>query len=1029
MSMRRPFYSLALAGFLTVTGSAQAQQGTISGRVTDSLSREPIAAAQITVAGTNLGTQTNNEGEYTLRGVNTGQVEVRILRLGYAEVRRSATVTAGQTTTLNITLRPVAVSLNPVVTTATGQQRRIEVGNAIAQVDAAEVVQTQAVANLGDLLTSRAAGVQVLPGVQTGAGTRVRIRGTSSLSLTNNPIYIIDGIRVEGTTGSSTISVGGTTPARVGDLNPEEIESIEVVRGPSAATLYGTDAANGVIVITTKRGVAGRMEWTHYTEQTAITDQNDYPTAWRGWRTGTTSGTTSTQANTVQCFLTQVAAGTCSQDSVTSFNLHEDPETTPYGIGYRRQYGSQLRGGTETVRFFVHGEFEDEDGVTKVPDFDKQYMKEHGLSLRPEQKSPNRLTRMTGRTNLNIALPSNFDLGVGMGYNSQDLRLPMSDDSGVRGIATNVYGGPGHKGNVTPSGEPLFGWRAATPREIYQAQNWQGIERFIGSANSNWRAKNWLTARANVGLDLILRKDTQLCRFANCPESGQDRLGYKIDNRTNFYIYTVDAGATATHSLTDAIESKTTAGFQFYRNVFNRNGAEGRQLPPGATTVTSGAIKEADETSSESRTLGGFVEQSFAFRDRLFLTGAVRSDRNSAFGANFKTVFYPKFSASWVMSDEEFFPEMGWINQLRLRTAYGASGVQPGTIDAVQYYSSSTAATESGEEPALVFSTLGNRNLKPERSEELELGLDGTFWDNRVSTEVTYYTKKSKDALISRILPPSIGTGATSRLENLGEVRNTGWEFLVNARLMDKDAFGWDITLNGSTNDNELVSLGGVPDIIGTTQSQREGYPLYGWWSRKLTGFGDKNGDGIIVYNSNPDISEITVTDTAVFQGYSMPTKEFALINGIDLWRRRIRVSAMLDYKGGHLVYNNTERIRCASRFNCEGLISPTAPLFEQARTVMVREHPSRSVSGFFEKGDFIRFRELSVSLNAPDNVARWFRSRSVVASLAARNLGILWTDFLGVDPEAFGSTGDAPSIFQSFGPPTYFAFRLSLGY
>jgi TonB-linked SusC/RagA family outer membrane protein len=1027
--MRRLPHALAFAAFLALTAQAQAQQGTITGRVTDSLTREPVAAAQVNVVGTAIGTQTNNDGGYTIRGVNPGQVEVRVLRLGFAEVRRRVTVTAGQTVSLDFQLRGVAMSLSPVVTTATGQQRRIEVGNAIAQVDAADVVQTQAVSNLGDLLTARAAGVQVFGGVQTGAGTRVRIRGISSLSLTNNPIYVIDGVRVEGTTGSSTISVGGTTPARVGDLNPEEIESIEVVRGPSAATLYGTDAANGVIVITTKRGVAGRTQWTHYTEQTAITDRNDYPTAYRGWRTGTTGTTNSTPSNTVQCFLTQVPAGTCTQDSVTSYNLHDDPESTPYGIGYRRQYGSQIRGGTETIRFFVHGEYEDEDGVTKVPDFDKRYMASRGISLRPEQESPNRLTRTTARTNLNITLPSNADLGIGVGYNSQDLRLPMSDDSGVSGIATNVYGGPGHKYNTNAAGDTLYGWRQYTPKEIYQAQSWQGIERVIGSVNSNWRPAGWLTLRGNSGLDLILRKDTQLCRFANCPDVGQDRLGFKIDNRTNFYIYTLDAGATATRTLTDAIESKTSAGFQFYRNVFNRNGAIGEQLPPGATTVTSGAVKDADETSSESRTLGGYVEQSLAFRDRLFLTGAVRSDRNSAFGANFKTVFYPKFSASWVLSDESFFPQIGGVDQLRLRTAYGASGVQPGTIDAVQYFSPSAARTEAGDEPALVFSTLGNRNLKPERSEEIELGVDGTFWNNRVSTEVTWYRKNSKDALISRILPPSIGTGATARLENLGQVRNWGWEYLINARLIDRDAFGWDVTVNGSANDNELVSLGGVPNIIGTTQHQREGYPLYGWWSRRLVGWDDKNGDGIIRYSSDPNVTEITVTDTSVFHGYSNPKHEIAVTNGFDLWQRRIRVSAMIDYRGGHLVYNNSERIRCASRFNCAGLISPEASFFEQARTVMVREHPSRSVAGFFEKGDFLRFRELSVSVNAPDTWARAVRGRSLVASFAARNLGILWTDFLGVDPEAFGTTGDAPSTFQAFGPPTYFAFRLSLGY
>jgi TonB-linked SusC/RagA family outer membrane protein len=1019
---------LAVAISALAASAAVAQQTAISGRVTDAVTGQPVAAAQVSLVGTNLGAQTNSDGIYIIRGVTPGAATVRLLSIGYAEDSQEVTVVEGQTATADFVMRPVPIALAPIVTTATGAQRRVEVGNAIAQVNAAEVVQTRAISNVGDLLTSRAAGVTVFGGTQTGAGTRVRIRGTSSLSLSNNPIYVIDGTRVEGATGSSSVGVGGTTPSRVGDLNPEEIESIEVVRGPSAATLYGTDAANGVIVITTKRGIAGRPQWTYYTEQTAITDQNDYPTAYRAWRTGTTSGTTSTPSNTVQCFLSQVAAGVCAQDSVTSYNLHDDPDATPYGVGYRQQHGVQVRGGSETVRYFLHGEWEDEDGVTKVPEFEERYLAARGLSLLDEQESPNRLTRVTGRANLNIALRDNLDVALNMGYTTQDLRLPRSDDSGTAGIAANTYGGPGFKYNLNAAGDTLYGWREFTPRNVYQATTNQAIERLITSMSGHWRPQDWLAVRGNFGVDYIDRTDTQLCRFANCT-STNDRLGFRTDNRSNFFIYTLDAAASATRQLTENVESQTTAGFQYYRNVFHRNGAEGRELPPGATTVTSGAVKDADETSSESRTLGGYIEQRVALRDRLFLTGAIRSDRNSAFGADFKTVFYPKLSASWVVSDETFFPALDWVDQLRLRTAYGASGVQPGTIDAVQYFGSTQTLGESGEVSGLVFSTLGNSNLKPERSAELEVGFDGTFWNGRLSTEVTYYNKSSKDALISRILPPSIGTGATARLENLGEVRNSGWEGLIDAWLLQSENFGWTVSINASTNNNELVSLGGVPTIASATIQQREGYPLNGWWARRLVSWDDKNGDGIIEYNANDAATEIVVSDTAEFHGHSAPRHEVAVTSGIEFLQRRLRLAAMVDYRGGHLVYNNTERIRCASRFNCNGLLNPEAPFFEQARTAMVREHPSRSVAGFFEEGDFMRFRELSLTVSPPSEWIGFLRGRGVVATLAARNLGIIWTKYTGVDSEAFGTTGDAPSSFQAFAPPTYYTLRLTFGF
>ena len=1025
----RSFQRAALLGaFIGCPLGAQSTQGTITGRVTDAATGQPIASAQINVVNTAIGALTNDKGHYTIRGVVPGSHTIRVLRVGYAEQIATVSVTADQTAALDFAMKSVAVTLNPVVTTATGEQRRVEVGNAIAQVNAAEVVATKGVSSMTDLLTARAPGVQVIPGTQIGAGSRVRIRGTSSLSLSNNPIYIIDGVRVEGTTGSISTSVGGTNPSRINDINPEEIQSIEVVRGPSAATLYGTDAANGVVVITTKHGVAGAARWTYATEQGANVDQNEYPTAYRGWRTGNTSGTTSTASNTVQCFLSQRSAGTCTQDSVTSFNLYDDPETTPNGVGRRQLHSLQVSGGSEALRYFLHGEWENNDGVLKVPEFDQRYLERTGQTLLPSQRIPNHMDRITTRGNFNLAVTPKVDVAINAGYTAQDLRLPTSDDSGTDGLAGNTYGGPGFKYNMTLAGDTLYGYRQFTPRDVYQQVTEQGISRMITSMNANYRPFDWLSARGDFGLDYINRLDTQICRFEECPDNGDNRLGFKRDNRTNFYTYTTNGSATASHQLADAWRSNSTVGVQFTRSIFDANYASGSSLSPGGTTIgqTASSTRGADESTNETRTLGGFIEQQVAFRDRLFITGGLRSDRNSAFGANFKTAIYPKIAVSWVASDEEFFPKFSWLNQLRLRTAYGASGVQPGTTDALPYYSAATSRTESGDLPSLVLTTLGNSNLKPERSTELELGVDGTFWDSRLSTEITYYNKSSKDALISRGLPPSLGTGSTSRLENLGEVSNKGWEALVTAQLLQRDMFGWDVTLNGSTNENKIVSLGGLPGFGGSTQRQEEGYPINGWWVRPLLGYSDANNDGIIT------LGEITYDTLPHYLGNPLPRYELSFNNGFDFWQRRIRLGAQIDYKGGFKTYNNTERIRCASRLNCSGLINPSSSLFEQARTVLVRESPVKSQAGFIEDGDFIRLRELNLTFTAPEQwVQRYLHGRTISATLAARNLGVLWTKYTGVDPEAFGATGtgNASSEFQSFAPPSYYAIRLSLGF
>ncbi|MHB1329436.1 MAG: TonB-dependent receptor domain-containing protein, partial [Gemmatimonadales bacterium] len=717
---RGPLLALLAAVALAVPVYAQTT-GSISGTVTDALTQRPIGGAQISVIGSNATAATNASGVYTIPSVAAGTVTVRILAIGYAEITREVTVAAGQRATADAQMQARAMELNPIVVTATGEQRRIEVGNSIAYVKAAEVVATQSISNMTDMLTARAAGVLVTPPIQTGGGGRIRIRGNSSMSLTNNPIFVIDGVRVEGTTGSSSIGVGGTTVSRMNDFNPEEIESVEVVRGPSAATLYGTDAANGVIVIRTKRGVAGRPEWSYYTEQAALSDRNKYPDAYWGWTAG------STRTNFTQCILSQVISGACSQDSVTMYNLHEDPEATPYGVGYRQQHGLQVRGGSEAIRYFLHGEFETEDGVTKIPTFDQRWLENRGITLLPEQRNPNGLKRFSARSNIDVAVSPNADVSVSIGYSQQEVRLTRSDDSGVPGLATNTFGGHGYKYMTNLAGDTLNGYRTVTPREIYRTTTTQDVNRFVGSITAQWRPRSWLSGRGTYGMDFVGRNEAQICRFTECPVSGTDALGFKRDNRTNMFAHTMDAALTATRLLSSSIESKTTVGVQYNRNTFDRNGAFGQELPPGATTVTSAAIKSADESNSETRTLGAYIEQNIAINDRLFLTGAVRSDRNSAFGADFKTAFYPKFSASWVVSEGRG----KLLDQLRLRMAYGASGVQPSTTAAVQFYSPLTYVGESGEAPGLVADALGNRDLKPERSAEVELGLDATLFNNR----------------------------------------------------------------------------------------------------------------------------------------------------------------------------------------------------------------------------------------------------------------------------------------------------------
>jgi len=1012
----------AIVGLAATVPAANAQQatGSVSGRITDAASGAPIPAVSIQVLGTQLGVQTNQQGEYTIRQVPAGRQVIRLMRVGFEEQRDTVSIAAGQATTANVQMRAVAISLSPVVTTATGQQRRVEVGNAIAQIDASNVVETSPVGTVGDLLTARTPGVQVLPGNATGTGARVRIRGTSSLSLSNDPIYVIDGVRMQSSTNSASIGVGGSTPSRVNDINPEEIESIEVIRGPSAATLYGTDAANGVIVITTKKGVAGRPRWTFYTEQAGIKDNNEWPANWAAY--GTRPNQTGTLRQTTGCHinwqtLASTATNYCQLDSLVSFNPAADKRTSPLGTGHRQQYGLQLSGGTESMRYFVHGEWEDETGLQILPPSERDRLNAANIPIRSLMERPNVYDKATVRANLNLSLPGNADLQFNSGYIKSYFSQPNGDNN-AQGWGPTLVGG---FGVVNPTNlASAYGFYPLG--NVYQEEWGQFIDRFIGSTNANWRPSSWLSLRGNAGIDFTNRVDQNLCRFGDCT-TGATKEGFKTDNRSRFYNFSVDFNGTGTFNLSDMVVSRTTVGTQFFRDVFNRNGAQASRLPPGATTITAGAIPFADESTVESRTLGFFGQQEFQIADRLFLTGAVRMDDNSAFGADFDAVVYPKFSASYVLSDEPSIPMPTWVDQLRLRAAYGASGRQPGTTDAVQYFSSTSAIANGMESPGIVFSALGNANLKPERSAELETGIDVTLFESRVNAELTYYNKRSKDALIQRILPPSIGSGLNSRFENLGEIRNWGWEWLVTGDVVRTETFGADLTINGSHNSNKLVDLGGVEPIRGARISQIEGYPLNSFFARQYS-YSDANNNGII------EAGEVTVEADPTFLGYSQPRTEIAVTGGLTFLDRALRISALVDYKGGHKVWNGTNQYRCVSFGNCNELFDPEAPLDLQARVIAARfATPLTTEAGYIEDASFTRLREVSASYDLPENLAsRYLRSRRATVALSARNLK-LWTDYTGMDPESNYGQDNVQNDFLTQPPATYYTLRVTLGF
>jgi outer membrane receptor protein involved in Fe transport len=644
-----------------------------------------------------------------------------------------------------------------------------------------------------------------------------------------------------------------------------------------------------------------------------------------------------------------------------------------------------------------------------------------------------------------MALSPTFDLSVNTGFVKTNQRLPEVDNNffslyyqsmmspGFQGAGLGVSG-------VGTRGENLYGNNGYTYGDIMQVYTEEDVQRTLGSVTASWRPFAWMQNEGTVGMDLASRQDPFICRFNECPDQGTLRQGSVGDQTSNNRNFSAKLTSGSSWQARPWANLKTTFGADYTNVESDFTASSGTNLPPGAQTVGSAATRlGSNQLATATKTLGVYAQEQFGIRDRLFITGAVRSDQNSAFGTNFQRVFYPKLSASWIASDESFFPHFDWMNQFRLRAAYGASGVQPGATSSLQTFSTTTVNLANVDRPGLRANALGNPDLKPETSAELETGFDTRLLNNRVNVEFTYYRKKTTDALISQpIAPSAASSGAnnslTTVLRNLGSVQNSGVELTVNTTILDTRSLGWDLTVAASHNSNKILSLGvdaqGKPNpTIGTGGTRDSiGLPVNAYFYRPFT-YSDANGDGYISAN------EITIGNDVEYRGYSLPRDLVSFQNGFDLFNRKLRLTALVDYKGGSNVFNSTLQFQCQQSPNpCYDISNPNAPLFRQARAVaenqgyVINGTKVTTTGGFLENSQFWRLREVSGTLTLPNVVSARMRARDASVTFAARNLH-LWTNYTGADPESNYNVGDTQSDFATTSPPRYFIMRLNLHY
>ena len=976
--------------------AAAQQTGSIRGQVTSAETREPLRDARVIVVGTNVQVVTDLQGNYTIARVPAGNHVVRALVIGFTQGTQNVTVTVGAEVVADFALAQSAITLDAVsVNAVTGrEQRERELGTNSANIDLRDINPT-AITSVADVLSGRTEGVylQDINGT-TGTSQRIRIRGANSLSLANDPLVYIDGIRMESSSALS-IGVGGQEASRLNDINPNDIENVEVVKGPAAAALYGTAAANGVLLITTKRGRPGRAEWNFYTEAGTMEDIIDYPANYMAYDvigSATASFYTATGAfNTTDfayCPNRSAAAGTCTQDGVATFNTLLDARTTPFSTGERQRYGLNVRGGTQGVTYYVSGELEKEGGVIHY----------------------NNREKVSIRANLNATVNDRLDLDVSTGFSSVRNGFPNNDNSIFSPILNGLLG----EGYFIPDSVKPADEMAGVNRRNYgfffnQFDNGNYVthddaERAIISGNARYRPLDWLSLNASGGVDLSDGHTYVTLQPGLLLIDPTDfDFGHRQSDRANRYTYTFNTSATASFTPLANVTSTTTVGWSYNQERLERTTCYGATLVQGtASCGTTNTVFDVDEDFSETKTIGAFVSTEVGWRERLFASAAFRGDDNSAFGTDFGFVTYPSGMISWVIGEEDWFPRSGVLSALRLRAAYGESGLRPAFRDAETLFQPVTVATGGADAAGITVQSTGNINLKPEKSGEIELGFDAALFDNRVGLDFTYFDKRSRDALISRRLPPSFGVAA-SRFENLGEIKNAGTELSLRVSALQGRQVGLDLNVALTTLDNEVVDIGeGVQDIVINRGLQRhkEGYPAGAFFQLPVT-WNDADGNGKLTN------AEVSVGATEEYIGPSLPTWQTSLGANLRLWDW-LTVSTLVEFRGGNYQGNDSEAFRCGFRSTrgCGAVGNADASLEEQAAYIADRFLGSAYL--YVEKADFGKWRELSVTLQAPRSLVSRMRGLDGLSlTFAGRNLAT-WTSYSGLDPETVEGGGDA---------------------
>ncbi len=968
--LARALWTSAFAGALLLLMVAPAwgqTTGRIQGRVVEEATGRPLEGARISIEGSVRRAVTDADGRYTLPNLRVGPVTIRVRMIGYAGRGQTLTVPVGQPATANFTLARSAISLDEIVVTGTG--RRVERRKLTASVHVinAQEIERAPVQDIAQLLQGKVAGMTVnATSAQAGTSSLINFRGISSVFGAQTPVIYIDGVRVDNDVSTAS-GTGGEQSSALADLLTTDIERIEVTKGGAASTLYGSDAASGVIQIFTKKGTPGRTRITARIEQGFDSPELKY------------------MFDTGLIYPDDIETGFDTNGDGT-FDTPADPDFLKnnfFQTGHFQNYYLGVSGGSENITYAVSGRIQEAAGV--------------------QVKNQNELFTMRGA-----------------------VQAEISDKTTVNFTANYTRTEFGRLFNGSAIADPLTSFEVGDVFFFTGENNFDSalatfilptidevVNRFRFTSGVNLIASDLFRARATVGLDYRTNQQREFSPIGTVFINGGE--GQLQRFQRDFTSVTGDFAGTFSYPRTGILTSDFTFGVQGFRDDVSTTNITGQTFAlPGAPDFDEAATIVAFETNTETFSGGFYLQEEIGLWDRVFLNGGVRFDANSTFGDQVDVEVYPKAGAAYLISDENFFqPTLGSVvNTLKLRFAYGKTGKFPTAFLRDRSFN----ATQFRGESAPRFNNPGNADLAPEVTSTIEGGFDIALLDNRVGIGFTYFDATTRDALF--FVPEQPSTGLGTQLRNVGEISNKGIEIDANIQILNTDKVRWDLHLTYHAVDNEVTSLGGAaPFNITGQQRVDEGHPVGAW--RLFTPF-DSNNDGLL------DDSELTFSGKA-----PMPTKSGSFSTSVTLFNNlTLSTSAdwatgheVFDFGSIWATFNNIFRRELVEE-------DYTYPIrYDTDGNEIGPWSQNRARSAFLLKGDWFKLREIAARWSIPASVYQFLGVDRATLYGSVRNVKI-WSATPLIDPELNGLSGGGSLQLGgrssvTLSPPRQFRFGL----